>query len=325
MTRTHPGGALAAVFAVAAFASTAAAQSYPNKPIRIVVPYAAGGPIDALTRPFAQRLGEQMKSTIIVDNRAGANGAIGYEHVARSAPDGYTIVIGTVGPFAISPKAYGKLPYDPVKDFTPITGMATMPELLVVHPTLPVRNLGELVKLAKARPGQLSYGSSGTGGTPHMAMELLKQAAKIDMTHVPYKGAGPATMDVVAGQLQLMFADLPVLLPQVKAGKLRGLAVGTKTRSPNLPEVPTTAEQGLPAVEAYNWYALFGPANMPREVVARLNGEAVKLLGLPDTKQLLFNLGADASPSTPEALAKLLRDELEKWGEVVRISGVRLD
>ena len=301
------------------------AQSGYGKPLRIVVTYPPGGPIDGLTRPFAQRLSEAIKSPVIVENRAGANGAIGYEHVAKSAPDGHTLTIGAAGPFAISPKAFVRpLPYDPVKDFAPITTMATMPELLTVNMSLPVRNVKDLVALAKRRPGELVYASSGTGGTPHLAMELFKQAAKIDMVHVPYKGAGPATMEVIGGQTQLIFADLPVLLPQVQAGKLRALAVGTQKRNASLPDVPTMLEQGFQVI-AYNWYGVFAPAATPKEMVARLNSDMVRVLNQPETKAILLKFGADAAPGTPDALAQLLREELERWGQVVKASGIKLE
>jgi tripartite-type tricarboxylate transporter receptor subunit TctC len=301
------------------------AQTGYGKPLRIVVTYPPGGPIDGLTRPFAQRLSDAVKSPVIVENRAGANGAIGYEHVAKSAPDGHTLTIGAAGPFAISPKAFVRpLPYDPVKDFAPVTTMATMPELLTVNNALPVRSVKELVALAKRRPGELVYASSGTGGTPHLAMELFKQAAKIDMVHVPYKGAGPATMEVIGGQTQLIFADLPVLLPQVQAGKLRALAVGTEQRNASLPQVPTMLEQGFKVI-AYNWYGVFAPAATPKDMIARLNADMVRVLNQPETKAIMLRFGADAAPSTPEALAQLLREELERWGQVVKASGIKLE
>ncbi len=301
------------------------AQSGYGKPLRIVVTYPPGGPIDGLTRPFAQRLSEAIKSPVVVENRSGANGAIGYEHVAKSAPDGYTLTIGAAGPFAISPKAFVRpLPYDPIKDFAPITTMATMPELLTVTPSLPARTVKELVALAKRRPGELVYASSGTGGTPHLAMELFKQAAGIDMVHVPYKGAGPATMEVIGGQTQLIFADLPVLLPQVQAGKLRALAVGTQKRNASLPDVPTMLEQGFKVI-AYNWYGVFAPAATPKDMVARLNADMVRVLNQPETKAIMLKFGADAAPGTPDALAQLLREELERWGQVVKASGIKLE
>ena len=222
---------LVCMLALASAAGLAWAQAYPEKPIRMVVPFAAGGPLDIMTRPLAQKLHEALRNPVVIDNRAGANGIIGMDNVAKSPPDGYSLVISTGGTHAIGPHVYAKLPYDVFKDFTPVSLFVTLPELLVVHPALPVRTLKDLVALAKARPNQLNFGSSGTGGTPHLAGELLMIAANIRMVHVPYKGMGPATIDLIGGQLQLVFADLPVLLQQVKADKLRPLAVGTQKRA----------------------------------------------------------------------------------------------
>jgi len=315
----------AAAFAPAQTHSTGSGQAYPSKPIRIVVPFAAGGPIDMTTRPLAQKLNEAMSNPVVVDNRAGANGNIGTENVARSPADGYSLVVAAGGGFAIGPHVYAKLPFNVFTDFTPVSLFITMPQLLVVHPALPVKSVKELVALAKARPNQLNFGSSGAGGTPHLAAELLKLSAQIQMVHVPYKGMGPATMDLIAGQLHLVFADLPVLLQQVKADKLRALAVGTQKRSPNLPNVPTMAESGFPKVETYNWYALFAPARTPKEIVARLNAEIVKVMGHPDMKSFMQGLGAEAATSTPEQLAALHKREFDKWGAVVKAAGIKLD
>ncbi|HTP95342.1 MAG TPA: tripartite tricarboxylate transporter substrate binding protein [Burkholderiales bacterium] len=303
----------------------ASAQPYPSKTIRIVVAYPAGGPIDMVTRPLAQKLHEAMNNPVVVDNRAGANGIVGTDNVAKSPPDGYSLVVASGGSFSINPNVYARMPFDVVKDFAPVSLFITMPELLAVHPTLPVKSVKELVALAKARPGQLNFGSSGTGSTPQLAAELLSMSAGIKMTHVPYKGMGPATMDLIGGQVQLAFADLPVFLPQVKAGKLRALAVGTLKRSANLPDVPTVAESGFPRFEAKNWYALFAPAATPREIVARLNAETVKVLSNPDTKAFMQAQGGEAAPSTPEELGALLRTELAKWGRVVKATGIKLD
>jgi len=303
----------------------ASAQPYPSKTIRIVVAYPAGGPIDMVTRPLAQKLHEAMNNPVVVDNRAGANGIVGTDNVAKSPPDGYSLVVASGGSFSINPNVYARMPFDVVKDFAPVSLFITMPELLAVHPTLPVKSVKELVALAKARPGQLNFGSSGTGSTPQLAAELLSMSAGIKMTHVPYKGMGPATMDLIGGQVQLAFADLPVFLPQVKAGKLRALAVGTLKRSANLPDVPTVAESGFPRFEAKNWYALFAPAATPREIVARLNAEIVKVLSNPDTKAFMQAQGGEAAPSTPEELGALLRTELAKWGRVVKATGIKLD
>ncbi len=313
----------AAILALGGAAPLALAQAYPSKPIRIVVPYAAGGPIDMMTRPLAQKLTEAMGNTVVVENRGGANGMIGTDNVAKSPPDGYSLVVASGGAFSIGPHVYLKMPYDVFKDFAPVSQFVTVPQLLVVHPALPVKSVKELVALAKARPNQLNFGSSGTGSTPHLATEMLKSVAKIEMTHVPYKGMGPATMDLIGGQLQLVFADQPVLLQQVKGGKLRALAVGTQRRSANLPEIPTMTESGFPSVESYNWYALVGPAGMPKPIIARLNGEVVKVMSNPEVKTFTQGQGAEAATGTPEQLAALHKREFDKWGGVVKAAGVK--
>ena len=301
------------------------AQSFPSKPVRIVVPFPAGGPIDMTTRPLAQKMSEGLGAPVVIDNRGGANGNIGAENVAKSPADGYSMVVGAGGGFAIGPHLYKKLPFDVFRDFTPVSLFVTLPQLLVVHPQLPVKTVKELAALAKAKPDQLSFGSSGYGSTPHLAMELLMRAADIKMTHVPYKGMGPATMDLMGGQLQLTFADMPVLLQQVKGGKLRPLAVGTPKRSANLPEVPSMAEAGFPKVEAYNWYGLFAPAGTPKDIVARLNAETVKAMNHPEMKSFVQSVGTEAAAGTPEQLGALHKREFEKWGVVVKAIGVTLE
>ena len=301
------------------------AQSFPSKPVRIVVPFPAGGPIDMTTRPLAQKMSEGLGAPVVIDNRGGANGNIGAENVAKSPADGYSMVVGAGGGFAIGPHLYKKLSFDVFRDFTPVSLFVTLPQLLVVHPQLPVKTVKELAALAKAKPNQLSFGSSGYGSTPHLAMELLMRAADIKMTHVPYKGMGPATMDLMGGQLQLTFADMPVLLQQVKGGKLRPLAVGTPKRSANLPEVPSMAEAGFPKVEAYNWYGLFAPAGTPKDIVARLNAETVKAMNHPEMKSFVQSVGTEAAAGTPEQLGALHKREFEKWGVVVKAIGVTLE
>ena len=311
------------VIALAAIAGLASAQSFPSKPVRIVVPYPAGGPIDMTTRPLAQKLTDAMGNPVVVDNRGGANGMIGTDNVAKSPPDGYSLVVASGGAFAIGPHVYAKLPFDVFKDFAPVSLFVTLPELLAVHPALPVKSVKELVALAKERPNQLNFGSSGTGSTPHLAAEMLKSAAKIQMVHVPYKGMGPATMDLIAGQLQLVFADMPVLMQQVKGGKLRALAVGTKQRSAGLPDIATMVEAGFPQVEAYNWYALYVPAATPKPIIARLNAEVVKVMNDPGMKSFNQSQGADAAGSTPEELAALHKREYDKWASVVKEAGIK--
>lgn len=314
---------LAGSLALAGTAIPAFAQNFPNKPIRIVVPYPAGGPIDMTTRPLAQKLTDAMGNPVVVDNRGGANGMIGTDNVAKSPADGYSLVVASGGAFAIGPHVYAKLPFDVFRDFAPVSLFVTMPELLAVHPSLPVRSVKDLVALAKQRPNQLNFGSSGTGSTPHLAGEMLKSAAQIQLVHVPYKGMGPATMDLIAGQLQLVFADMPVLLQQVKGGKLRALAVGTQQRSASLPDVATMAESGFAKVEAYNWYALYAPAATPKPVIARLHAEVVKVMSNPDMKSFNQSQGADAISSTPEELAALHKREYDKWAVVVKAAGIK--
>ena len=319
----HKSGMLAGAVLIASAATLASAQSFPNKPIRVVVPYPAGGPIDMTTRPMAQKLSDAMGVTVVVDNRGGANGMIGTDNVAKSPADGNSLVVASGGAFSIGPHVYAKLPFDVFKDFAPVSLFVTMPELLAVHPALPVKSVKDLVALARQRPGQLNFGSSGTGSTPHLAGEMLMAAAKIRMVHVPYKGMGPATMDLIAGQLQLVFADMPVLMQQVKGGKLHALAVGSPQRSPSLPEVATMSEAGYPQVEAYNWYALFAPAATPKPIITRLNAEVVKVMSNPEVKSFNQTQGAEAMGSTPEELAALHKREYDKWGAVVRAAGIK--
>ena len=319
----HKSVTLAGAVLIASAATLASAQSFPNKPIRVVVPYPAGGPIDMTTRPMAQKLSDAMGVTVVVDNRGGANGMIGTDNVAKSPADGNSLVVASGGAFSIGPHVYAKLPFDVFKDFAPVSLFVTMPELLAVHPALPVKSVKDLVALARQRPGQLNFGSSGTGSTPHLAGEMLMAAAKIRMVHVPYKGMGPATMDLIAGQLQLVFADMPVLMQQVKGGKLHALAVGSVQRSPSLPEVATMSEAGYPQVEAYNWYALFAPAATPKPIITRLNAEVVKVMSNPEVKSFNQTQGAEAMGSTPEELAALHKREYDKWGAVVRAAGIK--
>ena len=325
MNKAVPLFAVIALAALAALTMQVRAQSFPSKPVRIVVPFPAGGPIDMTTRPLAQKMSEGLGVPVVIDNRGGANGNIGAENVAKSPADGYSMVVGAGGGFAIGPHLYKKLSFDVFRDFAPVSLFVTLPQLLVVHPQLPVRTVKELAVLAKARPNQLSFGSSGYGSTPHLATELLMRAAEIKMTHVPYKGMGPATMDLIGGQLQLTFADMPVLLPQAKAGKLRSLAVGTTKRSANLPDVPTMAEAGFPKVEAYNWYGLFAPAGTPKDIVARLNAETIKAMNNPEMKAFAQSVGTEAAAGPPEQLAAIHKREFDKWGVVVKAAGVTLE
>jgi tripartite-type tricarboxylate transporter receptor subunit TctC len=306
-------------------AALASAQSYPTKPIRIVVPFPPGGATDILARDVAQKLTEAWGQQVIVDNRPGAGGNIGSELVARSAPDGYTLEMGTVGTHAINASLYAKMPYDHLKDFVPVILVAGVPNVLVVNPALPVNSVAELIAYAKANPGKLNFASSGSGTSIHLSAELFKVMAGVQMTHIPYKGSAPALQDLLGGQVQLMFDNLPPSLPQIKAGKLRALAVTTATRAPALPDVPTVAEAGLPGFESSSWFGLLAPAGTPPAIVVKLNAEVAKWLATPDAKERLAKQGANAVGGSPEDFEKHIAAETVKWAKVVKDSGARVD
>ena len=314
-----------ACLALAAFAAPALAQPYPAKPIRIVVPFSAGGPTDITVRQVAPRLTELLGQPIVVDNRAGATGIIGAEMVAKAPPDGYTLLMGTASVVAINMVTHAKLPYDTLRDFQALTPIMTTTTILVVHPSVPVKTLKELVAIAKARPGQVTLGSAGTGGTLHLPIEMLMRSANVKVTHVPYKGAAPAVVDVVGGQLTGMFVDLPVISPHIKAGRVKPLAVASPNRSPYFPEVPTTKEAGYNDVELQNYYALFLPAKTPRDVVAKLHDAVVKSVNTPAVREKLVEAGSDPLTMTPDEFTKFLRADIEKWARVVKAANVKLD
>lgn len=303
----------------------ALAQSYPTKPVRMIVPFAAGGGTDIVARTVGVKLGESLGQTVLVDNRAGAAGAIGTELAAKSPADGYTLLMGSSGPIAINPALQAKLPYDPLRDFTPVALITTMPFLTVVHPSLPVRSVKELIALARARPGQLNYGSPGSGSSTHLATELFKAMARVDIVHVPYKGVAPAATDLVSGQVQMLTGDLNTLMPHVRSGKMRPLAVTGASRSALLPDMPTIAEAGVPGYEASGWFGILAPAGTPREIVRRLNGEIGKALQSDDLRKRLSGLGGEVAGGTPEAFGQHLRREIEKWGKLIRAIGLRPD
>jgi tripartite-type tricarboxylate transporter receptor subunit TctC len=305
--------------------AAAAAQSFPAKPIRIVVPFSAGGPTDITVRQVAPRLTELLGQPIVVDNRAGATGIIGAEMVAKSPPDGYTLLMGTASVVAINMVTHAKLPYDTLRDFQALTPIMTTTTILVVHPSVPVKSLKELVAIAKSRPGQVTLGSAGTGGTLHLPIEMLMKSAAIKVTHVPYKGAAPAVVDVVGGQLTGMFVDLPVISPYIKSGRVRPLAVASPKRSQYFPDVPTTKEAGYSDVELQNYYALFLPAKTPRDVVTKLHDAVVKSVNTPTVRDKLIEAGSDPLTMTPDEFTKFLRADIEKWAKVVKAAGVRLD
>ena len=310
---------------LALVATAASAQTYPTKPIRLVVPFPPGGATDILARDVAQKLTEAWGQQVIVDNRPGAGGNIGSELVAKSAPDGYTLEMGTVGTHAINASLYAKMPYDHVKDFVPVILVAGVPNVLVVNPAVPANSVAELIAYAKANPGKLNFASSGNGTSIHLSGELFKFMAGVQMTHVPYKGSAPALQDLIAGQVQLMFDNLPPSLPQIKAGKLRALAVTSLARAPALPDVPTMAEAGLPGYEASSWFGVLAPAGTPPAIVTKLNAEIAKWLATPEAKEKLSKQGANAAGGTPEDFAKHIAAETAKWAKVVKDSGAKID
>ena len=301
------------------------AQPFPVKPIRIIVPFPPGGGNDVIGRVVAQQMGDRVGQPVVVENRAGANGMLGLEVLAKSAADGYTIATGAAGPMAVNPALYEKIPYDPIRDFAPITNMVNFPLLLVTHPSLPVKSVRELVALAKARPDQLSYASPGSGNSGHLAGELFNFLAGAKITHVPYKGAGPAVQDLVGGHVQLMYSSIPSVLPFVENRRLNAIAVGNLKRIPSLPGVPTIAESGVPGYEAYSWVGMLAPAGTPREVVMRLNREIIAILQQKDVAEKLTQQGAIPDFGTPEQFAAYIRSEIDKWGTIVRRAKIRAD
>jgi tripartite-type tricarboxylate transporter receptor subunit TctC len=314
-----------ALFVMTSVLGAASAQAYPDKPIRMVVPFPAGGTTDILARATAQKLSESLGQQVIVDNKPGAGGNIGAQEVARSTPDGYTLVMGTVGTHAINPSLYKKMPYDHVKDFVPVSLVASVPNLLVVHPSVPVNSVKELIAHAKANPGKLNFASSGNGTSIHLSGELFKTMTGVQMTHVPYKGSAPAVTDLLGGQVQLMFDNMPSALPHAKAGKLKPLAVTSAKRFPGTPEIPTIAESGVPGYEASSWFGVLAPAGTPKEIVNKLSTEIAKALKTPEMKKKLEEQGAEAVGSTPEEFAAHIKAETAKWAKVVKESGATVD
>jgi tripartite-type tricarboxylate transporter receptor subunit TctC len=310
--------------ALACVASGAGAQSYPAKQIRIVIGFPAGGPIDIVARMMSPKLGEAMGQSVIIDNRGGAGGTIGVDNVAKSVPDGYALIMTSTS-LAIYPHVYPKLPFDLFRDFAPISVVSNTPELLTIHPSLPVKNVKELIALARARPGQLNGASTGNGGIAHLVIELFKMETGTNITHVPYGGAAPAVTATIGGHSQLLAADLPVLLPHVQSGKLRALFVTVGQRAALLPDVPSAVEAGVAKVEALNWYGLFFPAKTPRDIVDKMNSGIHKALADKDLRERLIARGAEPAPGTPEQLAAQLKNDHAKWGAVVRAAGVKLD
>ncbi len=314
---------LLAASALASLTCGAGAQTYPSKPIRMVVPFAAGGPTDVYARAVGQELTKLLGQPVIVDNRPGAGGNLGADLVAKSPPDGYSVVLGAVGAFAVNMTLYPKMPYDVLRDFAPVSLVAIVPMVLVVNPGVPVKTPKELVELAKSKPGKLSYGSAGNGTSIHMSAEMFKAMTGIDMAHVPYKGAAPAMTDLIGGQVQLMFADATSVIPHVKSGKVRAVAATKHVEA--MPEVPTFAQSGFPSYDPTVWYGVFAPAGTPRDVVVKLNAGIAKSLQARDVRERLIGLGAQPTSSAPEEFTEFVRAEISRWGKVVKSSGATVD
>ncbi len=306
------------------FSAAAAAQAYPARPVRIVIPLSPGGTTDVPGRIITQRLSESLGQQFFVENRAGAGGTIGADYVAKSKPDGYTLLL-TATPHVITGNLYKNLPYRTLEDFAPVIRIASGPYVLTVHPSLGVNSVKELIALAKKNPGKIDYASSGNGSAQHLVGALFAHMAGIELTHVPYKGSGPAQQDLIAGIVKVGFPGTPIVIPHMKSGRLMALAVTTARRSSHLPDVPTIAEAGVPGYEAIVWVGLLAPAQTPREIVVKLNAEIAKVLRAPDVKELLASSGVDPAPTSPEEFGTYLKSEFDKWGNVVRESGATVN
>ena len=310
---------------LATFALPAQAQQYPVRPIRLIVPSTPGGSVDTLARTIGPRLSERWGHQVIVDNRGGAGGVIAAELTAKAPPDGYLLMLGTVASLGTNISLHKKLPYDPIRDFAPVTLVSTSPYVVTTHPSVPVRTIKQLVALAKARPGALIYASSGVATGIHLTTELFMMTAGIKMVHVPYKGGAPAATDLIAGQVAVMFNNVITAVPHVRVGRLRALAVTTAKRSPALPEAPTVAESGYPGFESNSWQGIVTRAGTPGPIVARLNSEAVRVLQLPEVRNPIVSQGNDIAASSPEAFLAYMRSEMDKWGKVIKAAGVSGD
>jgi tripartite-type tricarboxylate transporter receptor subunit TctC len=325
MSRPVSRRAVVTALALAAAASGAFAQAWPAKPIRLVIPFPAGGSTDIVGRLIADKLSQSLGQAVVVDNRAGAGGTTGSDLVAKAAPDGYTFLVGTSSTHAIAPALYPKLPYEVARDFAPVTLLGTATILMVVHPSVPAKSVAEFIALAKSKPGQLMFGSTGNGSVSHLTAEYFKSLAGVDLQHVPYKGDTPMTLDLVAGRVHVAFGTAVAFLPHVQAGKLTALAVTDAKTSPVAPRLPTVASSGLPNFEALQWFGLLAPAGTPRDIVARVHGEVAKALQLPDVQDKLQGLGMQIAASGPEQFGSFMRSEAGKWGKTVRDSGAKVD
>ncbi len=311
-------------FSATAYATLCAAQDYPSRPIRFVVPFPSSGGGDIIIRALSQKLSERLGQAVVVDNRSGAGGNVGTELVARSPADGYTLVMANISPFAINASIYKKLPFNAITDFTPISLVASFPNVLVVHPSLPANSLKELVALASARPGQLTYASSGAGSITHLSAEFFRSQAQLDIVHVPYKGGGQALIDLIAGHVSIFFSSLPGALPHVRSKRLRGFVVTGLARSSAAPEIPTLAESGFPAFEAATWIGAAAPVGLARPILNRLNSEIVDIMRAPDMRERLVSQGAEPKTSTPEQFAAYIKSENTKWAKIVRDAGITM-
>ncbi|MFO0521976.1 MAG: Bug family tripartite tricarboxylate transporter substrate binding protein [bacterium] len=317
--------ALAIALGTASCTLQAHAQAYPARPVRIIVPFAPGGSTDIVARLIARGLSEAWRQQVVVENRPGAGGTIGVDHVARSAPDGHTLVFGHVGTFGFGPSLYSKLPYDAVKDFAPIGLFTAVPNMLAVHPSLPARSVKELVALARARPGALNYASSGNGSASHLAVEYFKLLTKTDIVAIAYRGTGPMLVDMIAGHTLFTITGVPPLAPFVDAGKLRAIGVGSAKRLPLYPKLPTVAESGYPEYEVTTWYGLLAPAKTPRETILQINGELLRMLARPEVRDVLAQQAAEPLGSTPEEFGAHIQREIARWARVIKAAGVTVE
>jgi len=324
MTRTSGMFALA-LAALCACPAVALSQAYPSKPIRVIVPFPAGGGVDYIGRIVGKGLSERLGQQVLVDNRPGANAIVGLEVLKAAPPDGYTIAAASAGPLAVNPFIYAKLPHDTVRDFTYIANMCSFPLLLVSHPSLPVKNVKELIALARAKPNEIAYSSPGAGNTGHLAAALFDSMAKVKTVHVPYKGTAPAVIAVLSGETMLTWSSIPAILPHVRSGRVRALGVGNAKRIPSLPDFPTIAEAGVPGFESYAWGGMIGPANMPRDIVLRLSKEIIATLSQKDVIDRMLSEGTVPTPSGPDEFLAYMKTELKKWGEVVRLAGIKAE
>jgi tripartite-type tricarboxylate transporter receptor subunit TctC len=319
------GKSFLCALAVATVSASAFAQAWPNSTVTVVVPWPPGGPSDIAARPIAKRLTEDLGKSFVIDNRGGGGGNIGSAAVARAAPDGHTLLITSSAPIVINPSLYKKMAFDPAKDLVPITNLLRVPLLLVAHPSVPASNLKELVNHIKSQQGKFSYASAGSGTPQHLTGELFKSTSKLDMIHVPYKGSAPAISDLIGGHVPIMFDSMIAIMPHVKSGKVKVLAISGDKRSPLLPDVPTFAESGFPAVVSYAWYGMFAPAKTPPDIVAKINGETLKIMKEPDFQKILADTGSDFVGDTPANFASFVKAEATKWSRVVKESGATVD